>query len=265
MPDPSPQPRDWSGIGCALVIAAFFAFVVYYRWPDPEGDLVKQRQAVAEFLTEYGATLTPADASHPANPQITFSPRRLRLGDQPYHAIQLPYGSHKHFVVPRAKELFPEVVDWSFTSPETSLVRLLGSEKAVDVVRHFDRLEVQRLSGEVLPHRDAPSLAYHPPRGAPFAAPPDIAQQISQALLDPDAYEWGDAHLCDPAPGVRLTFHRGNDQVDFLLCFECGLLDTYFAGRFITSQSFDHSRDALATAMKELFPDDEQIQAIEPR
>ncbi len=255
--------RDWSGIGCAVFIAAFFAVVVYYRWPDPDGDLVRQRQIFAEYLVHQGAILAPADASHPANPQFAFSPRRLRLGDKPYSSITLPYGSSEHFVVSRAKELFPEVVEWSVLPPETALARLLGGAEAVDVVRNPDRFEVQRLKGEVLPHSSSDSLANHPAQGDPFPVPPEIAARITAALLNPDAYAWGGAHMCDPVPGVRLTWYRGDDQVDVLFCFECGILDTYWNERPIVSQGFDATYNDLAAAMKELFPDDQQIQGIE--
>jgi len=265
MPDSPSKPRDWSGIGCAVIVAAFFAFVVYYRWPDPDGDMVRQRQIFAEYLVHQGGTLTPADASHPANPQMLFSPRRLRLGDKPYSSITLPYGSSEHFVVSRAKELFPEVVEWSVLSPETALSRLLGSAEAVDVVRHPERVEAQRLKGKVLPHTGSDSLANHPPQGDPFPVSPEIAARITASLLNPDAYEWGEAYLCDPTPGVRLTWHRGDDQVDVLFCFECGILDTYWNERPIVSQGFGPAYDDLAAAMKELFPDDKQIQGIKPR
>jgi|GEM_PF-1425740 len=262
MPDTPSKPRDWSGIGCAVFLAAFVVFFIYARLPDPDRDVVRQRQAFIEFLAEFGGTLTPADASHPAHPSVAFSSRRLRLGDKPYYAMELPYRS-REAIVDRAKELFPEVAEWTFTAPETSLIRLLGSAEAVDVVRHADRVDVQRLTGEVLSHTETRSLSNHPAQSAPSPVPPELAARVTAALLDPDAYYWGGEHICLPEPGVRLTWHRGDDQVDVLFCFGCGILDTYSNERPVASKGMGPAYNDLAAAMKELFPNDEQIQAIE--
>lgn len=265
MAEEKPTRRIWSGIGCAAVLAILVAFFVYARWPDPERDLVRQREYLASWLTEQGAILTPADLSKPGDAKIQISAHRQRLGDKPIRAVTLPYG-YPEYVTSRAKALFPEVVEWSVLPAETALVRLLGDAKAIEVVRNPDRVEVQRLTGEEVSHGvDEPSLADFPPKGDVVKVPPQIAAIISANLLNPELYTWGRLPNCVPHYGVRLTYFRGAERVDVLLCFECGSLETFWNQRSVTGQDFSHTYNLFGDAMKELFPKDAEIQAIKRR
>jgi hypothetical protein len=262
--DEQPNRRDWSGIGCGVFLALFAVFFVYARWPDPEREVVRRREAFAEMLREDGAIFTPADPSRPEDAKLQISPRRQRLGDKPIRAITLPYGYPDAGTV-KLKGLFPEATEWSYLPTETALVRVFGNAKAVEVLRHPDRVEVQRLVGKYLSgDTDVSLLASYPAKGDAFQIPTDVASGISAALLNGENFGYRDMPNCATRYGVRLTYFRGADRVDVLFCFECGVLETFWNQRSIHSQSFA-SYNLFAAAMKELFPHDEQIQAIKLR
>jgi hypothetical protein len=262
MAEEKPTRRDWSGIGCAAVLAILVGLFVYARWPDPERDLVRQRDDFASWLAEQGGGLTLADSSKPEGATVPISERRQRLGDKPIRAVTLPYG-YPESVTAKAKSLFPEAVEWSVLSGDTAIVRLFGDPKAIE---HPDRVEAQRLTGEnKSPRTKATSLADYPTKGDVVEVSPQIAARISAGLLDPKSYQWHEVFLCSPTYDVRLTFFRADAHVDVLFCFECGVLLTFSNEHPVGGEPFSYAHDVFADAMKELFPNDEQIQTIGPR
>jgi hypothetical protein len=89
------------------------------------------------------------------------------------------------------------------------------------------------------------------------------AKQFSDALLNFDSYSWGTAKMCSPEFGVRLRFTRGGDTVEFLLCYECKILEVSHNGKIQTQEmNFDYAEAALVKAIQSVFPDDNAIKKL---
>ena len=69
--------------------------------------------------------------------------------------------------------------------------------------------------------------------------------------------------MCIPDYGVRLRFTRNNDIVEFLLCYECNILEVSHDGQLQTQEmSFDSVHGALVKAIQSVFPNDEAIKNL---
>ena len=89
------------------------------------------------------------------------------------------------------------------------------------------------------------------------------AKQFSDALLDFDSYAWGVAKNCLPDFGVRLRFTRDDDTVEFLLCYECKILEVAHNGKIQTQEmNFDYAQVALVKAIQSVFPNDNAIKKL---
>lgn len=103
-------------------------------------------------------------------------------------------------------------------------------------------------------------------RSESIAVDPKLATKIGAALTSPRSFASPDiAVSCIPVYGVRLTFHRVDNRVDVLICLECGTILTYREGKEVGGAFFEPTPKALIKALKELFPEDPAIQAIEER
>jgi hypothetical protein len=85
---------------------------------------------------------------------------------------------------------------------------------------------------------------------------------VATVLTDPRSYDWSKAVGCLPSYGVKLSFTRGADRVDVLLCFECDIVLFEHNGEPPGLEEFTPMRPVLVRAVKQLFPDDAEIQAL---
>jgi len=150
------------------------------------------------------------------------------------------------------------------------LVANFGGADGIKAVARPDRVEAFRLAPTPASTLQADHafdrLENYPTASGPVAVPAGRAVGLSSALTSPRSYLWGVGKGCgQPTPGVRLSFVRGRDRVDVLLCFRCNILMIYRGGRYTGGGSFDPIREPLARSAKALFPDDPAIQAIGPR
>jgi hypothetical protein len=95
--------------------------------------------------------------------------------------------------------------------------------------------------------------------GGPIVPSKEWVSRMKSALLNTKNFDWDAIIQCIPMPGVMVRMHTGGRHVDFHLCFECHMVWTEGSTRHA---SMDHSRDELASLVKEIFPNDAGIQAI---
>jgi hypothetical protein len=90
------------------------------------------------------------------------------------------------------------------------------------------------------------------------------ADRLQQVLSAPRTYEFGFGKSCLPRYGVRLRFEDENQAFDVNLCFECEVLAVTKNDQAVGVGLFDGGAHKLAAICKELFPDDAEIQALNP-
>jgi len=257
--------RRFFAVSVLLVVVAsgVLAFWIYGEW-----NVVRQRQWLATFLEEHGGRIIYVDEAHR---ELQLPLQRRLLGDKAIHEVELPYA---YGVDPQfrrtTKGIFPEVSTYSVLRGDVLVEELFGGKDAVEIVEHPDRVEVFRLNGERKrrPVKDAVKEAQlddFPPVSDAVPVPHDIALQVAATLISPESYHWLIGKLCIPEYDVRFSFFRGDQRVDVLFYFECDMLLILRNGQGISGGYFDYSHNFLASIMKQLFPKDEEIQAIPSR
>ncbi len=136
---------------------------------------------------------------------------------------------------------------------------MVGGKDAYKTVALPDKVEAWLLNGEGAGENIDP-LANR--TGAVELKTAD-AKQFSDTLLNFDSYAWETAKLCSPNFGVRLRFTRGDDTVEFLLCYECKILEVSHNGNPQAQEmNFDYAQIALIKAIQSVFPEDNAIKKL---
>lgn len=151
----------------------------------------------------------------------------------------------------------------------TSASAMLG-ERAVNLLGEPGQVTVYRVDGENNARfdvRNVEGFAIVAERRLEAARIPDIRALI----LDSDAYDfgqWGDDKWCGFVPGIAVVFERDKAKVIALVCFKCG--DIVFSVHdargervFATYADFNPSRQKWLKLVREWFPDDEALKALE--
>jgi hypothetical protein len=148
-------------------------------------------------------------------------------------------------------------------SKRTALERLYGGPANLAIVARPTKVEAYRLGPlplEELSHDAA--VGAHPVLAGPVELPEADAVAVAAALSSADSYAWHFGKACMPRYGVRLSFVRGPDRVDVLLCFECDILAAWRNGQWLGYEDFDDARPVLVRAVRAAFPDDAEIQSL---
>ena len=157
--------------------------------------------------------------------------------------------------------------------------RALYTPAVADAMAAADRVEWFRLEPPAWARRGGAGAASpdtSPPRAIEGAAVrydgpvqgEDGARELTRLLLDDGSYRWGSASGCKPTPGVLARLRSGGQTVSFLLCFECVDLQAVArdaAGEVVhrAYHNFIPARPALTRLVKRVFPDDNDIQALD--
>jgi hypothetical protein len=139
-------------------------------------------------------------------------------------------------------------------APTPELLQLFGGREGFAVLQGAERIEAFRLNH---PRGQEPTVTEGP---VPVTRP--IAPQLVSLLSAHDAYGWNSWPGCIPLWGVRLSFYRGADRIDVLLCFQCNLLSVSLNGTKIGDGNFRPMRPHLVRAIKALFPNDQALQEL---
>jgi hypothetical protein len=142
--------------------------------------------------------------------------------------------------------------------PRHFVEQLVGGEDAYQTISHPGRVEGWLLRSQ----QEDGDFTKNTARAGPLKLKPEIAKLFSDTLLDFNSYAWTVQKLCSPDYGLRLQFARGNDVVEFLLCYECDILEVTYKGR-TTSENFDYGHNKLVRALQAVFPEDEIVKKLE--
>lgn len=241
-------------IPCALV-----------AWVAPEWSIVRERRDFAAAIVSVGGIVTAEPSGGHAGSDFP-SPIRRFLGDQAIGKIRIPFEESFLWeqLLDGAKQRFPETTDIAIALPnpaDSKMKDMLGGATGLKAVAHPNRTTASRLVTGDIRSDETRLLDKYRAAAEPKELPPNLAARISQMLVSPMTYRWGITRACLPSPGVRLSFVRGDERVDVLLCFECDILLVFRNDKYIGQGIFDGASNELVEAMKELFPADPVIQA----
>jgi len=91
----------------------------------------------------------------------------------------------------------------------------------------------------------------------------NLARRLSQVLLNEKSYEFSNSSTgsCVLQPIVAITYSDGKRDVDVYFCFDCTVLVVKSQTKEVGNR-FGPSRAELVQIIKEIFPDDSQIQSL---
>ncbi len=149
--------------------------------------------------------------------------------------------------------------------PDWRIVQLYGGGGSLQAISSPDSVSAFRIEPDATPVRAGEErVGLHLVTSDKHAVSSADAIALATILQDPDTYDWHRAKGCEFRPGVGLRFTRGASRVDIALCFECDMLTIHRHGKRIGVEDFDDARADLVAIAKRTFPDDEQIQALDP-
>ena len=142
---------------------------------------------------------------------------------------------------------------------------LFGGAENIAIVRDATRVEAYRVVPPAgsKPVQDDISRFDFKVAAGPTAVPEEMAKELAVSLLSPGTYRWWGVKDCGyRVYGVKLSFFRGKDRVDVFFCFQCGDLAVTRDGKTLGIGDFDEMKRPFVQAVKKLFPDDAEIQAL---
>jgi hypothetical protein len=149
---------------------------------------------------------------------------------------------------------------------DTDIQRLFGGSAGLQTFNHADRVAAYRIDKPA--DRDkwaGAGLSDFPIINGPIAVSKSDVEILTTTLQERDSYIWNDPKGCEPLPGVRLDFIRGDDRLSILICFECDMIINYLNGKLVGGGDTEKVRPVLLRVAKSLFPDDATIQSLTPR
>jgi len=151
-------------------------------------------------------------------------------------------------------------------APDPYVVEFLGGEAAAWAVADPEKVSVYLIDQDKLEQWDYQDIPLDDPgllvRFGPVAVESETGAEISRILRRPSSYG-SLLKSCLPQPGVGVRFVRGSETVDVLFCFECNILLVYHDGTFVSAHDFDVVAGQLARIVKQVFPNDAKIAALE--
>jgi hypothetical protein len=154
---------------------------------------------------------------------------------------------------------------YALTLGRSPAARLFGGGANMRIVREATRVEAYRLTP---PEGVDPFLVNTSPleyrtSAGPVAVKSKLAERLQATLLSPQTYMWDAAKACGyPVYGVKLSFFRDGERVDVYFCFKCMVLRVVRDDQLLGGADFDHGKQVFVDTVKELFPQDAEIQAI---
>jgi hypothetical protein len=145
------------------------------------------------------------------------------------------------------------------------VVALYGGEQALAALTAPDSVEALRIDPKsfgTAPPEEGKVIAGYPITSEPVKLSAEQTKELAAILANPGTYSFDIAKGCEFMPGVALRAKVGESDVVVLLCFSCKELAVYLGGQRVGSEDFDNAAEKLKTLVKQLFPDDKEIQAL---
>jgi hypothetical protein len=146
----------------------------------------------------------------------------------------------------------------SLPPPDHYVKQLFGGGAAYETVKSPDYVQAWLLNTDPDTYEDGKPTIRVGPKKLEF----EHAEAFSNILLNFDSYAWTEMKMCSPEFGLGLRFVRGNDQVEFLFCFDCDILEVTHNGQK-KQENFDFAHNELVWAAQDAFPWDNALGKLE--
>jgi hypothetical protein len=157
-------------------------------------------------------------------------------------------------VVNKRKEPRPEVPRYKQLDA-AGMAKLLGGSQVESALRQPDKVTSVLLAAKILPERIPPSQLAA--RTMEVEVAPELAARLAETLLDPQRNrQINGVKPCVTRYGWKVSFIRGEEQIDLYFCFECAILAVYQGDKFVGGSHIDEIIEELLAIATTLFPGD---------
>jgi len=161
---------------------------------------------------------------------------------------------------PAIRIMAPQRNDWPRSPAE--IKAMFGGHAGFTTITKPERIEAYRIRPVPPTVETSEPTTDYPILAGPVRVAADDASELAVALTFPDSYLWETVKGCMPEYGLCLSFFRGDNRVDVLVCFECNILLVTLNGTVSGGEDFDAIRPLLVRIAKAAFPADSVIQAL---
>jgi hypothetical protein len=112
------------------------------------------------------------------------------------------------------------------------------------------------------PAEEGKVIAGYPITSEPVKLSAEQTKALAAILTNPGTYSFEIAKGCEFMPGVALRAQVGKHEVVMLLCFSCKELAVFVGGKRAGVEDFDSVAGKLKALVKNLFPEDKEIQGL---
>jgi len=198
------------------------------------------------FLVTWGDKPPPFDLVNPIRMKILGTTKELLELD----IRDTSFFQHPPLQVTNAVELLGPL-----PSSREFMEKIFGGKIPYEIVAAPERVEIGLLKQ---PSYENPG---HKLRKGPALLKTTDAKLISTIFTNLGSYEWGVMKLCDPDFGVKLKLIRNDSVVEFLLCFDCDILEVTYNGT-TKSENFDPAHKQLVSLVQKIFPNDTELKKL---
>lgn len=141
------------------------------------------------------------------------------------------------------------------------LTKLYGGPAQLEAIRSPDKVEVWRFG---LPKDETSvELDNFDLVEPPVVLTPGLAAKFSKTLLNADDYLWDVEKQCGGYLLVKMRFTKGDVASEFAFCFDCSTVRIIEQGKIVREEDIDHLHYKIASLLRDVFPQDPYIQAIQ--
>jgi len=149
---------------------------------------------------------------------------------------------------------------------DSRVVKLFGGEATIAALQTATTVEALRIDPKKYDEDKltdgTKGIAGYAITDRPVKLSPEQIKSLAAILANPGTYSFDSSKGCKFDPGIALRTLAGQQEVVVLLCFSCDELAIFVQGKRVGSEDTDNARGKLLALARQLFPQDEAIQAL---
>jgi hypothetical protein len=140
--------------------------------------------------------------------------------------------------------------------------KLFGGPDGLKPILEPEKVEAYRVARPTAAGEPLPGALRVEMVSGPVVVDDKTVRELAAILKSPATYDWDSSKGCIFDPGVMFRFIGEESSTEVVFCFSCNELQVYRNGQRGKGEDFDNARGRLASIMKRVFPDDEEIQKL---
>jgi len=144
--------------------------------------------------------------------------------------------------------------------PMFNMMDVFGDQSLLNAVSECRSVSAVRLKQPNYEEQDQMQIAAS---GSRLLLNEQLSVELAKTVSEESTYASDGIKGCAPDYGIRASLNTEAGQIDVFFCFGCNILTLYKDGKHVGGRDFDPGRARLLNVFKQVFSEDEDIQALE--